>query len=213
VWLPEQAAALASLVDDAALARAPMPGDDGAIASGDDDAFQPVLDAAGALLAHPSLVNAPLDPGAIQRDLLALPLTMLLPLAHDARADAERFGAALTRWIVASREAGPGPGRIGVVASAPFPPGEAAPARAPDDLARIAIVTLLAWSAGRRGRADAVTARVAETLAGAWEHVTTDVPQPAARVSLSLDVDGEVWPWIDDAPLAPLAAALAQRLP
>jgi hypothetical protein len=31
--------------------------------------------------------------------------------------------------------------------------------------------------------------------------VTTDTSPPTARVRLSLEVDGDTWPWIDDVPL------------
>lgn len=210
VWLPEQTAALAALVDDAALARAPLAETSTPGSAGEPEAFEAVIAAARALLAHPSLVTAPPEPVALQRDLLALPLPMLLAFAHDARVDAERFGAALTRWILASSGAGPGPVSLRVAASAPEPPGDTVlVARSPDDLARVAIVATLAWSAACRGRADAVTARVAETIARSWAVVAADAPAPAARVTLSIEVGGDAWPWIDDAPLTPLAAALA----
>lgn len=210
VWFPEQAAALASLVDGAASARAPLADPAASTSLSEREAFDAVLAAARGLLAHPSLVTAPPEPEALQRDLLALPLPMLLAFAHDARVDAVRLGEALTRWIVVVREAGSGSASIRVVLSAPKPSGDAVPAvRSADDLARIAVVTTLAWSAARRGRADAVTARVADTIARSWTNVTADATAPAERVRLALEVDGDAWLWIDDAPLAPLAAALA----
>jgi len=88
-------------------------------------------------------------------------------------------------------------------------PVRAARTRSSDDLARIAVTTLLAWAAGRCGEAGVTTARVAAAIARSWPLVTQDVTR-AARVQLALRArDGSRLSWLDDAPLGPLARGLS----
>jgi hypothetical protein len=210
VWLPEQAAALASLADAGALARAPLPPNDGA--GEGDPGFDTVLDAARDLLAHASLVTAAPDAATVERELLAVPLPMLLAFTHDARADAERFGARLTRWLAAT--AGASTGEADGWNAVPVPlegSPEARPtALPPDDLGRLAVVTLVARAAAGRGRADATVARVAQAIARGWGRVTATA-SPAARLDLALDT-GAVESWMAGAPLGPLSRALTGTL-
>jgi 6-hydroxymethylpterin diphosphokinase MptE-like protein len=210
IWLPEQTAALASLGDAGALARAPLPRDATAIED-TDAAFHAALEAGRALVAHASLVTTAPDAGALERDLLGVPLPMLLAFTHDARADADRFGSCLTRWIAASAgEASPADPEAWT--AVPVPLDEPAEARraplAPDDLGRLAVDTLLAWAAARRGRAGVTVQRAAQAIARSWSRVTATGAR-RARVRLTLGTgDGSPRRWIDDAPLAPLARAL-----
>ena len=79
----------------------------------------------------------------------------------------------------------------------------------PEALARFAVVTTVAWSASRTGRADAAVGRLAARIAA------TGPPRPPGsadepRVALTVGLEGSAFlPWTGGAPLAPFARALA----
>ena len=150
VWLPEQTAALAALAVPGAADRAPLL--DPVV---ETVTWASVVDAARNLLAHDPLVAGAVDADALIGNFLALPLQLLLPLTPGARQAGERFGAALTRWIATHP---PDPMADASFWSTPLasidPPADSgAVPRPPDDMARAATITTLAWVAARtRGR-------------------------------------------------------------
>jgi hypothetical protein len=209
IWWPEQTAALAALEDAPAAALAPL-----AESATRGVELDEVFDAARGLLAHEPLIVAPLDPKAVARDFLALPLPLLLPFAPDARADAARFAAALTRWLEAHRGTASGaePAFWSVSPqsfddSFPVPEGAAA-----DGLARLTIGAALGAAIGRGGRAMPMLSRVAATAIRSWPRTIAEAPR-FARVSLAMTgPGGERTRWLDDLALAPLSRALTGTL-
>ena len=155
VWLPEQTAALAALAVPGAADRAPRL-DPAATVT-----WESVVDAGRDLLAHDPVVAGPVDADLLTADSLALPLQSLLPLAPGARPAGEGFGAALTRWIAThpSDPAIADPSFWSTPLASIDPPADTgAIARPADDLARVAVITTLAWVAARHDGAESVLA-------------------------------------------------------
>jgi hypothetical protein len=203
VWLPEQTAALASLIDPAAGQRAA--GDVGGAS------LPEVVDAARALLSSSPLVVGPLDVETVSVDMLTLPLPLLLPLADEARPAADRFGAALARVIRERARRGALDEPAGVPPPWPFEGSAAAAIRplAADDLARLAASTVLAHVAARLGLASDAVGRIAAMVASRSAPALSDAPRHA-RVTLALDAErGDSLPWAVGLALHPLARALA----
>jgi hypothetical protein len=206
IWWPEQTAALASLDDAAAAARAPV-----AVSTTRGVDLEELLAAARGLLAHDPLIVAPLDGEAIAGDFLTLPLPLLLPFAPDARTDATRFSTALTRWIDSHRrESAPVEPVFWTMPPQPIEGMPPSPDRtpAPDALARLAIGATLGSVVSRLGKATPVLSRVAASSMQSWPRPIAETPR-SARVSLSFrEPGGNSQPWIDGVALAPLARAL-----
>lgn len=206
VWLPEQTAALAALDAPAAAALASLAGPAEAVT------LEMVVKAALDLLDHDPIVAGPVDTEALAAGLLALPLPLLMTFADPRKAAARRFGAMLTRWVAATTAdvRPPDASFWSTPAAAIDPPGETRTGtRSGNEDARVAVVTTLAWAAGRRGRAPATASRVAALMTRSWSRVTRDTPR-VARIRLALrDDGGAVVEWLDSASLGPIARALS----
>jgi hypothetical protein len=206
VWLPEQTAALAAL-------DAPAADDLTSLAEpAEPVTLDMVVEAALDLIAHEPIVAGPVDNESLAAGLLALPLPLLMAFAETRKAVAGRFGATVTRWIAATTSdfQPPDSSFWSTPAAAIDPPGGTRTGtRSGDEDARVAAVTMLAWAAGRRGRAPATASRVAASIARSWSRVTRDTPR-VARVRLALrDNGGAVVPWLESASLGPIARALS----